>query len=488
MSLYTNEGARPLGAGGFQSPGGSLTDSELLAQFRGYKRTTASRYRSIVQEELGTHILPGKLLVSPKIDGELWFLVMDGGDEVFLASPKGRIVSGDVPVLNEARKFLPRAVGRTILAGELFAIKGKGKQGRPRVGDLSAAMGGAENAAVERMAFAAFDSLLGGDSDNNGSIPLYGDRLEMLGRLLDGGKRLKAIKTKSVGGGPELESLFEQWVEGGRGEGLVIRTPENSIYKAKPSINIDAAIIGYTLSSEDPGKVGSLLLGMMREDGQFQVIGSCGNMPDEQRFAFLAQLTQHPCASNYRHANSKGALYQFVEPTTVVEIRLTDIQSEDSAGDPVQRMVLERSGDDWRAVRQCPGASILHPVFVRVRDDKSINSTDIRVSQLLERCLVTSINKTAQRLVLPASEVLRREAYVKTVKGELAVRKLVIWQTHKEDIERAYPAFVVHWTDYSAGRKDPLKREVRLAPDKAGALGLGDAFISKHIKKGWSAA
>ena len=390
MSLFTNDGARPMGKGE-QCPAGSVTDSELAAMLRGYKRSVASRYRSVVQEELATHLPPGKLLVSPKIDGELWFLVLDGA-QAFFASPKGRVITGDVPVLKEALKALKRSEGRTIIAGELFAIKGKGSKGRPRVGDLANAMGGGEKAATDRIAFAAFDSLMGGDSEANGSIPVYKDRLDMLERLLDGGKRLKAVKTESVAGGPAVEGLFEQWVEGGRGEGLVIRSGDNFVYKAKPTINVDAAIIGYTLSSEDANKVGSLLLGMMREDGTFQVIGSCGNMPDDQRFAFLKQLAKEGCDSNYRHANSKGALYQFVKPTTVVEVRLTDIQSEDSSGDPVMRMVLERDGDNWRAVRQFPGASILHPVFVRVRDDKTVSKTDIRVAQLLERCLVEDID------------------------------------------------------------------------------------------------
>ena len=43
----------------------------------------------------------------------------------------------------------------------------------------------------------------------------------------------------------------------------------------------------------------------------------------------------------------------------------------------------------------------------------------------------------------------------------------------KEKQDPNFPAFVVHWTDYSQGRKDPLKREVRLAPDEKIALQIG---------------
>jgi len=65
------------------------------------------------------------------------------------------------------------------------------------------------------------------------------------------------------------------------------------------------------------------------------------------------------------------------------------------------------------------------------------------------------------------------------------VRKLVVWKTNKETEDPMYPAFVVHWTDYSPGRKDPLKRTVRLAPDKGLALEIADDLINSEIKRGW---
>ncbi|MEZ4385650.1 MAG: hypothetical protein R3A79_30305 [Nannocystaceae bacterium] len=480
MSLFTTDSARPLGKG-LQSPAGSITDSEVAAMVRGYKRTVASRYRSLIEEDLeGLAHMP--YLVSPKIDGEMWFMIFDEG-EPFLASPTGRVVSGDIPVLKEAKAAAAKAHGRTVIAGELFAAR---KGGRPRVGDLAAAMGGEDKAETARIAFVAFDSITGGFRDSPERMPEYKDRLESLKKLFDGGKRAQAIKTEAVTGGGDVASLFEKWVAGGKGEGLVIRTADNAIvYKAKPSINIDAAILGYTESSDGPDKVGAVLMGLMREDGQYQVIGSCGNMPGEQRVAFMEQLKEMHVDSNYRHANSKGALYRFVRPEIVIEVKLTDIQSETSSGDRIERMVLDFKGGGWQAVRQFPGASILHPVFVRVRDDKTVNSTDIRVAQVLERCLVDAIDSHAEPLVLPASEIIRREVYAKAVKGVDGVRKLVVWKTNKEGVDSSYPPYVVHFTDYSPGRKDPLKREVRLAPTLAIAQELADGMISKNIKKGW---
>jgi len=63
---------------------------------------------------------------------------------------------------------------------------------------------------------------------------------------------------------------------------------------------------------------------------------------------------------------------------------------------------------------------------------------------------------------------------------------LVVWQTNKDKIDPTFPAYVTHFTDYSPGRRDPLKREVRLAPEKAEAVRIGDEMIAKQIKGGWN--
>ena len=137
MSFFDETHARPLG-GGFQAPGGSLTDPDLAARLRGYKRSVAGRYRGLSSEEIETRAPHGPLLVSPKVDGELWYLLLDGG-EAWLINPAGRVLYGDLPVLAEARRAAKKVSGRTLLAGELYAAR-KGQ--RPRHDDLPVALSG----------------------------------------------------------------------------------------------------------------------------------------------------------------------------------------------------------------------------------------------------------------------------------------------------------------------------------------------------------
>ena len=483
MGLFALERARPLGKGQ-QLPAGSIKELELAKRLGSYKRTIAGRYRAIRPDELD-RLPPGPMHVSPKLDGELWFLVVDG-DDLALCSPTGRALVGNLPVLAEAHQtFARRAKGRTVLAGELFAIR---KGGRPRVGDLANATAGETDAEVERMGFMAFDVVEGGDETQPTPGSEYAERLAVIERLLAGGKRCQAVKTELVSDHADVQRLYEEWVDGGKGEGLVIRAVDGRTYKLKPTFTLDAAVIGYTEREDEAAQVRSLLLAVMREDGQFHLVGSCGNLgSDAHRAELYARLAGATIDSNYRYASSSGALFRFVRPEVVVEIKVTDLQNEDSSGKPVMRMVLELGGDHWRVVAPAVGISILHPVLERVRDDKEVNPVDVRAGQILERVLVEDIESRVAPVEKPASEVLRREVFVATGKKQ-GVRKVLVWRTNKDAVDPEYPAYVVCFVDYSNGRKDPLKREVRIAPDEATAMALADEMAKEGHKRGWAPA
>jgi hypothetical protein len=122
--------------------------------------------------------------------------------------------------------------------------------------------------------------------------------------------------------------------------------------------------------------------------------------------------------------------------------------------------------------------------MVRIRDDKSVNSQDLRFSQLshyvkLDQLAVSSDTSATK------SDLLRRDVWLKETKGIKAVRKLLVWKTNKETVNPSMPAYVVHWTDYSPSRASPLDREVKLAPTREIALAIADQLVEENIKKGW---
>ncbi|MFO0012200.1 MAG: hypothetical protein ACK553_05615 [Planctomycetota bacterium] len=481
MDMIRLDAATPFGTGVITDYS-CVSNTNLMNMMIRYRRMVAGGYQAVTSEEIADHFMGGRFFVSPKIDGEIWFLVLDGNDAC-MVSPRGRVIHGSIPLLEEARSFAPRCVGTTIIAGELFAAN---KTARPRVGDVAMLFGGGAAAQVEALGFAPFDLVAGGDGQGVMPLNSYEDRLAVLTRLCEGGKRVTPVKTEVVGAASDIVTLFADWVTDGKAEGLVVRSSSERIYKVKEAITIDAAIIGYTLRSEDPNQVRSILFALMREDGMYQILGPIGNLgDDDQRVKLMELLVGTESMSDYRHASSSGELYRFVRPTHVAEIKVSDLQSQDSSGQPAKRMVLKFESDRWESVRLMPGVSMIHPVFLRMRPDKQVNVADVRISQVTDRCHLPDVQSKITVADLPKSELIRREVYTKKTKDQVAVRKLLVWKTNKESIDPSYPAFVVHFTDYSAGRKEPLTREVRLAPTHSAAMQIAEGMLEENIKKGW---
>jgi hypothetical protein len=121
--------------------------------------------------------------------------------------------------------------------------------------------------------------------------------------------------------------------------------------------------------------------------------------------------------------------------------------------------------------------------LVRIRNDKSADSVDVRIAQIADWLSASPDNESIS--VLPKSDLIRREVWTKESKGKLAVRKLLVWRTNKSSVSSLYPEYVIHWTDYSSGRGTPLDREVRLAMNEETAFHIADTIIAENIKKGW---
>jgi len=481
MSTFNLKNSKPLGKGQTVENDG-IAAPEVLSKLKGYRKTVVAGYRPLLLDEISSNLTSGEMYISPKIDGELWFMIIED-DEVVLSNTRGKLIAGDIPLISEVSKISKRFKGRVILVGELFVAS---KKSRPRVSDLASALGGGAKAEVEKLGFAAFDIISGGDVKS--SIPLvdYKDRLALIQRLLADGKRAKCVKTETINSPGEVINYFDNWVDAGKAEGLVIRAGEGRIYKVKPSLSIDAVIIGYTEKSGDSSQVRSIILALMRADDTFQLLGSCGSLGDEKaRKEMMQKIQKSQVKSNWRHTSGDGAIYHFVKPEVIVEIKVVDVQGEDSSGDSIRKMVLSIKDNEWVALQKLPCASVHHPVFIRYRSDKQVNALDLRIEQISDRCLISNKEINAEVVTLPPSEIVRREVYSKTIKEITSVRKLVILKTNKEEVDSDFPAYVVHWTDFSPDRKDPLKREVRLASVKETATTIAEEMLEKNIKKGW---
>src|SRR5262245_519718 len=73
------------------------------------------------------------------------------------------------------------------------------------------------------------------------------------------------------------------------------------------------------------------------------------------------------------------------------------------------------------------------------------------------------------------------------MKWALMFRKLIMWQTNKESDGDDYPAYVIHYTDYSPNRKTPLEREIRVSSSPDQIKDLWEELATEGFTKGWVA-
>lgn len=458
-------------AGGFIKA--QLDNPDLIDRLTAYKRRVAGNYRPVTPEEI--KLLPASsYLVSEKIDGELWFLVLDGKDS-FFTNPSGKVIHGSLPILEEA-VFLPKG---DILIGELHAVA---TAERPRVGDLSSVLSEAGQSRCTDLRFAVFDVLAA--TLDESPVP-YPEKLAKIKTTLASTQFLKIIESHGLSTATDIQEFFTKHVVEGKAEGIVIRHESGLIYKAKPHIEIDAVIVGYTKRVDQADHARSILVALMRPDETFQILGACGNLgTDAERAALLSQLESDSCPSQVRIASENGGLYTFVKPKLVAQLRLTDIQRDRSDGTPTLTHKIITTEQGWESKGQSPFGRPIHPVLQRIRADKSVNFHDVRVSQV-DALLSLEPNATRLSVDSSKSEIVRREVWTKDTKGLKAVRKLVVIRTNKPNHTANQPAFVIHWTDYNPGRASPLDREVKLAQSEHEAKNIADELISSNVKTGW---
>ena len=467
-----------LGAYG-TAPATALPDPALLPRVQEYRRLAGARMVPLDRKDIRLRIPAGEHHVSRKVDGEFTVLVFDGKDAITV-NPGGTVRVG-LPFLAEAAERLGRAgLKRALVAGELYVARPDGR--RPRVHDVVQVARNPSSAAdVDSLRFAVFDLI-------EPAAPAFAETWKQIKKIFDGGQKIQPVEAATATKIEDVERLFGEWVEKEGAEGIVVRSDSAGTFKVKPRRSIDAAVIGFTEGADDrKGMLHDMLVALMRQDGSFHVFARVGGgYSDDERRAFLSDLKDMACESEYAEVNPDHVAYQMVKPEWIVEVSCLDLVSQTTRGGTIDRMALQwdTGGTRWRALRRLPLSSALSPNYVRRREDKTLRPEDLRLSQVTEVVEVPLADRDARQLALPKSEVLKREVYTKTMKGQLMVRKLVLWRTNKES-EGRHPAFVVHYTDFSPNRKTALEREIRISSSREQVDALWAALAAENIVKGW---
>ena len=437
-----------------------------------YKRQTASRYLPVGAEEITSKIMEAEsFAVSTKHDGHFYLLSFDG-TKVTLTNHGGMVIT-DLHLLNEASALLKDKCKTVVLAGELYLYK---KDGRTRSFDMTAAL---DDKSAD-IYFAAFDLLtLDGEQVSLNLKSLD----EKLNAVLSGGKSLHAIKNSIVESRKDIAALYKSIVEDGGHEGIVVRSHNGPTYKIKPLITLDAVILGYSEGQGSrAGMLREVLVGLCVAKDEYLLLTKVGNgYSEDERIKLLKDLEKKKVDSGYIEVSGSNVAFTMVAPNQVVEFSCLDVFGENSKGG-ISKMCLSYKDGTYTATGKQPMASVISPVFIKMRTDKNPDTEDAGLSQITK---IISLDKdAAKKLDLKKSEILLREVYVKKSRGMKMVRKFMVWKTNKETTGE-YPAYVYHYTDFSAGRSEMLKKEIKVSDSKKQIEEIFAAEVLENVKKGW---
>ena len=436
-----------------------------------YKRKVAASFMLVEPKNMASKLAGKEYAVTRKIDGIMACVIYRDGDVAIVGS-NGRELS-HVPVAEVVADSLRKAgVKSATVIAELYMPV---ESGRPRC--YGVASGLADPAEIGMLRLAPFDMIeLDGAEFKTKHYAETHDKL--LSLFAD--DRVRPVELRSAKSVKEVEAIYGEWVDGEGAEGIVVHSESETIWKVKPHHTIDAVAVGYTVS-----EIGlrDLLMAVRNRSGQYQVFGVCGNgFSEDERRSLVARFEALSAPSKFIRTDSRGIAFRMIRPEVVVEMTVGELRTEDMAGNPKLNAVLEYGDSGWKPAGMAPGVSTYGMMFVRFRDDKGGDPASVRIAQLHDLCFFDE--KASVAADMPKSTVLARKVFRKTSGSKVMIQKFMLWKTNKEKDHR-YPGFVVFHTDYSSGRKEPLKRDIRTSGDGAEARRIFDAFVGENVKKGW---
>ncbi len=460
-----------------------LIDSTILQTTRMRRRQLGRMMRAYDRDHAKARLPKADYFISRKIDGEFTCLVYRD-EQVLTINPGGTVRFG-APFHVEAAKLLKDAgVTSAFLGGELYVRREDGQ--RPRVHDVARVARAPENEQeVSTLSMGIFNAY---DIDGVDLSMRYGDAIARIQQIFEKGDRVHPVET-ITGDYDKVFERFDDWVLNEDAEGVVVRSDQAGVFKIKPRHSLDLAVVGFSAGIDDrSGMLHSLLLAIVRPSGTFHIVSRVGGgFSDEQRISLLKQLEPLAAESEYAEVNSDRVAYQMLKPSLVAEISCLDIISRTSHGSTIDRMVIQwqEDGNRWEGVRRLPLASIISPQFVRIRDDKSANADDVKLSQLSDIREIPQVDKAALDVRLPQSTIMRRTVATKQLKGATMVRKLLLWKTNKKEVSRDFPSYVLHITDYSPNRKSPLNHDILVSDSESQIAQLYEQTCEEKFVRGW---
>jgi hypothetical protein len=464
---------------------GGISDVTLLGVATTFRNTVTRKFRMLPARHIeATFAGEGLAIPSVKYDGEGVFVYFDAERDTCVAfnAPSGKTRIGLECTEHVRRRLTAKGHTRALFAAELYLKAAPGE--RSRVSDVIHVTSNGTPVERDRLALAVYDMVMLDGRDLRPNQNSFTKNWELIEDLfgVDPDQPCHRVEGAIIPGA-DVAAWFSSVTEERGLEGIVVRLPHSEVaYKIKPSLSVDMVAIGFVEGAFE-GRYGvlSVLCALAGPDGRtLQATCRVGSgLTDEQRESLLDTLSPLKIDAPLNMADSDGRPITFVRPEVVIEVEGEALRDSALDGTPVLTQTFTWDGQSLHFRGMSASPKLTHPTVGCLRGDKTWDDGGTRMSQVMSDTTIARI-LAPQTHVGDAPTVIIREVYIKAV----AVRKIIV-------VQRSDPAFVpltVFWTDYSPGRKDPLKTETRIAWTRDRLDALLDHYRSEATKRGWTRA
>jgi DNA modification methylase len=314
-------------------------------------------------------VTPNQTVVGAKLDGEFTLLSYNRERESYVLNKWGHIRQ-DFPALNQFVEAMNKTeVTHAELLCELYAKE----DGKPTNLPTFMRYIKGKDKDINKIHIGIWDLI---KIDGNPPPNDFAWKLEEVERWVKGCTHVAVvpyIKPQTI---QDIKDFWRACVEEKGYEGLVIRNGDQ-IFKIKPSLDVDAVIIGLNkesnygrnLSHFQQKEITSIKLALMQPDETFIELSDCASGITEELRTALWKLM------DYKVSEDDKTVY--VKPIVVCTIQYTDTYQK-------ERQVLKFDGEKYTEAGTKPFVSLRHPRLIRFRPDKAVNPQDLRTTQIPE--------------------------------------------------------------------------------------------------------
>ena len=409
-----------------------------------------------------------KYFLSTKIDGQICFIIKKK-NSIDLVNHNSTPFERQ-ELIDELKESLKKHEG--IYVGEIYFHS---DDKRTRTYDLKKEIRDSKS----DIRIAVFDLLEHNNEEFNEND--WSNKKSLLKSVFSTGKNVFFLDEIELQNKKEIEDEFKLRAEDQNEEGVVVRGENGPVFKIKEYLSFDLVILGYVNGYQNNSSLlKEILVGVKNGKDTFLVIGIVVNgFSVEDREKFSKAFDKIKVESDALEISNSKIPFTMIEPKYIVEIESTDIMNSTSSG-VIKRNVL-RYDKKYVLEKSSPSVSLTTPVIIRFRDDKKVNDDDIGVNQI-ER-VINLEDDNYKEVDKKPSKTLKKEIYVKEVKGIKMVKKFFVWETNVQSDE--YSKYVFYKVDYSPSRVSKLNRDIKVSNDKKQILNIFNDSIESDIKKGW---